>query len=332
MNYDDESPLFNARELNEVLNSNIEIEWIVEGVLRRNGKSGIVADAGVGKTIFLLQLGWSIASQTKFLDKFNIPKPLNVLFLDTELGPGPIDTRIKIMNIKASKTQKNYFVSDANGLDLTKEFIKEAVIEYIKKERIEVLLVDSIVYLHDFDENGTEMKKFFLIIDEINKRTNCSTFVSHHTSQADPRGYKGGRGSTVFKGWVDTLLSLENDENPRKLNFRKARFIEKPKEKLQLYLSDCWFELNPNERFQKEKNPLDITIKQVIPFLREMEGGYSKTAIYEMFLSKKGIQGLRADVWYKQIHPELTRLGWLVEVTRGKYEFRNVVLPEASGK
>lgn len=59
-------------------------EPIIEGILNCRDNLVISSRAGAGKSILALQLVCSLTSGEDFLDTFNVPKPRNVLYVQTE--------------------------------------------------------------------------------------------------------------------------------------------------------------------------------------------------------------------------------------------------------
>ena len=321
------------RTLSQLLKSEQKIEWCVSDLLKKGGKSCLVGDAGVGKSFFLVQLGWSIASGQSFLGEYEITTPMNVLLLDTELGGGAIDERVKLMKESASADcRKEFYFYDATGVKLTDSSFRKSLIEYIKENQIGVLLLDSIVYLHDLDENAAEIRSFLIKLDQIISETGCSIFMSHHTSQADPQGKKGGRGHTVLKGWVEIMLSIYFKKGMRLLKYQKARHMEKPDEEFLLGFDEhCWFKLlncpmlgtldTAEQKHQKKIEKIEFELKA-------MKVPMKRSKIHAEFIHSKNI--CNPQDWLSIYIPQLLERGKLVDYDNDNYGLPGLL--EASEK
>ena len=69
----------------EFLNSEIKVEWLIEGMLERGGVGLIASSPGVGKTQVSIQLALSAATGKRFL-LWSIPQPLKVVLFSLEMG------------------------------------------------------------------------------------------------------------------------------------------------------------------------------------------------------------------------------------------------------
>lgn len=69
----------------DFLNTDLKVEWVVEGLLEKGGFGLVAAMPGVGKTQFSLQLAISTALGIPFLG-WNIPSKQKVLFLSLEMS------------------------------------------------------------------------------------------------------------------------------------------------------------------------------------------------------------------------------------------------------
>lgn len=90
--------------LKEVLDSNVQLEWVAEGMLQSQGCGMVTAKPGVGKTKISLQFAISLALGVPFL-RYNIEKPKKVAFFSLEMSLPGIKFFLSKMVPKMTKEQ-----------------------------------------------------------------------------------------------------------------------------------------------------------------------------------------------------------------------------------
>lgn len=163
--------------------------------------------------------------------------------------------------------------------------------------------------------------------------------IQHHPKNApkNATGHKLAIGSVRIVNAADSTFSLKLNkkiatceiyhreaEAPTDLNFMLTKLHENA-----FKLDD----MNALLALPAQQKVRDGCLRLVEDCLGEnMRGMHSKTAIYKTFLKGRNISGLSADGFYNRIFPALVRERSLVEIEKGKYEFRSKRLPEASEK
>lgn len=95
----------------EFLDSDIKVEWAIEGLLEINGYGMIAAKAGVGKTQVSIQLGIDAVLGRKFL-KWNMPKKHKIVLFSLEMGH--VGLKIFLETIAKSLTSEEIALLDEN--------------------------------------------------------------------------------------------------------------------------------------------------------------------------------------------------------------------------
>lgn len=195
-------------------------QYVFYPCLETQGICLIYASAGVGKTLFALNIAYAIASGGDFL-KYACPKPRKVLYIDGEMKLSQIASRLKnIMQAQGvcdfpdnlnvltpDEVQKigyrMFKIDDPQGQNIYNKLID--------KYDIEVIVADNISVLSNIDENKahewTPIIEWFLY-----HRSKGRSVIAIHHAGKDKNSY---RGSSRLLDCVDTAISLQpvNDDN-----------------------------------------------------------------------------------------------------------------------
>lgn len=194
------------------------LEYVFSPCLPTQGIAFVYAPTGVGKTLFTLNLAYSIAQGGNFL-KYFCPKPRKVLYIDGEMPYGQLHSRV----MQIAKVQGELDFPD-NFMVLTPDKIVPFKIPMIDEEYgqkvyemlmerydREVIIFDNLSMLASFDENKSHewkpIQNWLLSL-----RAKGKTVIIIHHSGKEKTGY---RGTSRMLDCVDTAISLQpitNDE------------------------------------------------------------------------------------------------------------------------
>jgi len=173
------------------------IEYVIEPCLPTQGIGFIYAAAGVGKTLFTLNLAYAIASGGDFL-KYSCPAPRKVLYVDGEMPFNELKSRVMLIAKQQGDldTPSNFKVitPDKNlGLiipPIDTEEGQQRYIDLVVRLDIDVVIFDNLSMLTSIDENKSSewkiVQDFLLHLRSIGK----TVIIIHHASK-DKRGYRG---------------------------------------------------------------------------------------------------------------------------------------------
>jgi putative DNA primase/helicase len=182
----------------------------------------IFAASGVGKTMFTLNIGYSIAAGGNFL-KYTAPKPRRVLYIDGEMAYVDIHSRtMQIVNQQGKLDfPENFMIYTPDKLILPEktETIRmpkicqpEGQMFYemaIEKNDIDVIVIDNLSMLSTIDLDKSH--EWHIINDWLlSLRTKGKTIIVVHHSGKDKEGY---RGTSRMLDAVDTAISLQAIED-----------------------------------------------------------------------------------------------------------------------
>jgi RecA-family ATPase len=188
------------------------IEYICYPCLPTQGLGFIYAASGVGKTLFSLNLSYSIAQGGNFL-KYSCPKPRKVLYIDAEMAFNQIHNRLlKIIEIQGELDNPQNFslLTPDKVLPFRMPKIDNPADQKIYEEIIaigeyEVIVFDNLSMLSSFDENKSN--EWIIVQDWLLKlRSFGKTVIIIHHAGKDKSGY---RGTSRMLDCMDVAISLQ---------------------------------------------------------------------------------------------------------------------------
>lgn len=156
-----------------------------------------------------------------WLNKFEVKKPLKVLFIDQERFKGETQRRFKAVikgkNLSPKDLQDNLFIrcGTTTRLDLQHSF--EAFKKEIKEIRPDLIIVDSFATFHTKEENNRkDIQEVLERIKEIRNEFGCTfLFVHHENKNAFNTGDDAGEpsiaqmsGSVAISASSETVLTV----------------------------------------------------------------------------------------------------------------------------
>lgn len=197
-------------------------KWVVEGLVPFNGSTLLTGKFKAGKSTLMLNLIQAITSGGKFLDRFQVPKPMNVAYVDMELGRDLAKRWIKdIPGLDPTKLE--YLDRRGRGytLNMRSETLRAKWARLLIEHEVDVLIIDPlspIMSALGVDENSNEVVRPMLdAFDSLAVEANLKGLVvSHHTGHQDPNR---ARGATAFMDWASSFMSVirqgEDYDSPR---------------------------------------------------------------------------------------------------------------------
>jgi RecA-family ATPase len=181
--------------------------WVMKDRLLRGYMTLTVAPGGVGKSLFNILEGMSIATG-KSLTHNEVKETGNVWYYNTEDSLEELNLRIdaarKYYQMDGSELNRFFYSSgystplklaglDERGRPLVYENVVQWVIEEIVKDDIVLMVIDPLVEIHGMNENSNaEMSILMQTLRRIAEKTRCALSLVHHTSKSKD----GGAGNT----------------------------------------------------------------------------------------------------------------------------------------
>ncbi len=201
------------------------IEYYVESVLQKEGRTMISAATNTCKSFFLQNLALAITTgKDKFLDKFSVTQG-RVLYLDLEMGESALSQRFQPMC--KSLNAENLFIKYLSGFDLLNNVNKHMLEKWISDLSIDVLMIDPIgdAWVGD-EKDKQEVAKLTSYLDILKNKHNISIVIAHHWRKKT-KGFKSGgemaSGSYQWGAWLDHHITLAGDKHSITVSCEKSR-------------------------------------------------------------------------------------------------------------
>uniref|UniRef100_A0A6H1ZKD3 Putative ATPase domain containing protein n=1 Tax=viral metagenome TaxID=1070528 RepID=A0A6H1ZKD3_9ZZZZ len=175
--------------------------YVGNGWLPKQGKAEIFAPPKSGKSFLCVQLARCIGAGEAFLGIAT--QQGKVLYLQFELAPEMLQQRMK----ESGQEYPEVFVGTTFSMKLDKRAGQEDLIKAMDVIKPKVLILDPFREVFSGDENTAQDVGVFIdFLDDIIDTYQCSIIIIHHSGKDQN---KGGRGSSVLEGWVDSYIQMK---------------------------------------------------------------------------------------------------------------------------
>ena len=207
------------KQINEV-NKSIKKDIIVENLMISNGVYLLVSHPKVGKSMFALQLAFSLTTGEDFLG-FKV-NPSHVLYITTESDINQIDERYKLMNLKPDISKLDIIdwndIPDFYIRDIERDIHKLTFNGdplFIIIDMFKDIKFDSDFDINNYQEiNNVVFRKF----REICNKYNATLLVTHHLNKRDET--MGSVGLNADVSGIIKLKESKNDFNRLTLDYK----------------------------------------------------------------------------------------------------------------
>lgn len=248
----------NWAELTELASKAEDTEWIVPKAILRGGVHFITAPPGGGKSWAAVDLVRACATGAKWLDAVEA-KPCRVLYINEEMGAGQFWLRAK----RIGGSLENMFTLQQESVKLDNPEHLQAILDFVKEQSIEVVVLDTLVRVHGYDENSnSEMARLYDKVRKMNKLGVAVVALHHHKKGkgADNAvSHEQMRGAGEIAAQADLIASIDQSEGVYRFRTTKNRH----------YGDDEWLAID----YRIENSPDgDIVIRQAVEGLTEYQG------------------------------------------------------------
>lgn len=191
----------------QILNSELEIQWYLEGLLSTTGYGMLTGVPGVGKTQLAMRLGTSIALGTDFLHWKNKQGPARVLMFSLEMGLLDIKQFMrKMTDLQVPETlhalSQNFYIYPMNKPIIIDNPKKRMVFEhFVEQVKPRVIIIDSLIKAVDGNLSDQELaNNLNTYLGDLRRKYGCAIVVVHHSKKIqDPAKNK------MYQGDLDIL-------------------------------------------------------------------------------------------------------------------------------
>jgi nucleoside-triphosphatase THEP1 len=187
-----------------LLNSEINLEWVWEGLLQEAGYLLITGPPGVGKTQFSLNFAQYAALGRDFLER-KIEGTRRIGFVSLEMGHADLKFFIShqsggFVKEELELLEENLkFLPLGEPLYLSKESERDALEEWVYENKLTGVVIDSLGSTTENElSNEHDVKIIMDFNDRLRQRHNCFTTFVHHHRKATGDNKKPNKLSDVY--------------------------------------------------------------------------------------------------------------------------------------
>lgn len=207
--------------------------WLLPGLLLRRQLTLMVAPPGSGKSLLTMQLGMICTAGISDWHGWRPRGRYRVLIINSEEDEDEMLRRLYAarhrMNIPdellggfaIASSQEGIVVAraDSRTKTVTRTPLLEAIIETVKAQHFDIIIVDPFAETFAGDENSnSELKWAGVLWREVARRTNAAVLLVHHTRKyaadmaGDPDAGRGGGALTGIARIVCTVFPMSSKE------------------------------------------------------------------------------------------------------------------------
>jgi hypothetical protein len=260
------------------------VDWLVDGVIQRNGNGIVAADGKVGKSLLAIHLVLHLAGGADWMG-LKVPRAVSCALISREDDPGETARRLASFiagwgNAKVREIDQRLWVNtraQTATLDLQNKREVNEIIAALKQRGVEFAVFDVFRSLWSGNENDAqETGKVLEVLRRIQREAGCACCLLHHLRKSDSTNIFGNiRGSTALRGWQEWGLgiTISNPDAEAESQVRSIRFETKaamphrrmhyaicgPAEAMRLELRD-----DPGKRKAESPSPAkDVWVKSI---------------------------------------------------------------------
>lgn len=230
-------PVFTWQELKEL---EVHVDWLIPGILQRQGIMILTGKPGVGKTQMMLQILIHIALGKPFLN-WQIANPRKVAFLSMEMGQAEIKIFMDEMDSILTPEERVllhenfYIVPVGQTIMFDMPADQKKIEQFLDTYHPEVMGVDSLSQstLSSLEEAAT--KKVMDFADRIRMNYDCSVAFIHHDRKAQignkrPKNLEDVYGTFYITAKATTVIGLWQSDRTYEIevNYLKVRLAKAP--------------------------------------------------------------------------------------------------------
>ncbi len=199
------------------MESNLMTVDLVHGVLSQNSLATLVGPSNVGKTSLALDLAFSVARGTPWLNKYEA-LPGTAVYIGLESSQEDIARRVHAYRCHYPETGNAPLYLLTKSVDLSTssasgwhELLPAVKALQTPENPIRLVIVDTLARaLSGADENSAkDMGAFLKACDKLRELTGACVLIVHHTGKDTERG---GRGSSALHAGIDTELRVSDNK------------------------------------------------------------------------------------------------------------------------
>jgi hypothetical protein len=277
------------------------IEWVVESLIPHNNRMVVFGEFGSKKSWLLLDLGLHIASGIMWLERYSVPQPRSVLYIDEEMSQYELRSRIKRLGTGVGFEGKEIPFRAISHLGI--KFKAGKADELLKGLRVagfdpDIVIVETLRrVLHGSENEATDVGEFWHSVSPI-LAAGKTLIVSHHMRKANAGFREAARdrasGSTDILAAADCAFAVTREQSDLlKVQCVKSRTTKEP-EPFVFRLVDC-----------EDTESVHLTTEGEYELLEDAQTQEAKaTALIQSYYEKAGDASVRTKNLYAYLESE----------------------------
>lgn len=212
------SDLGGPRPFGQFVRHQFHVDWVIDGLVHKQGLAIVAAPPGIGKTQFSLNLALSISSGKDFLN-WKVTKPRKVLFLSLEMMQPELKYYLDKMATEFTEEEKELFDSNCfflarQAFRLNSETNQTLLLKWIDEIQPEGIFIDSLSRCTGGDLEKGEIDTVFDFLNrEIRDKRGMFIWFVHHNRKANfqqkqPKKLEDLYGSQYIGAYASTVIGL----------------------------------------------------------------------------------------------------------------------------
>lgn len=240
----------------DFMQTNIKLEWAIEGLLPVAGSMVLFGRPGIGKSTFSLRQATALALGKEQFLIWTIVRPQRTLFLSLEMQHYELKQFFEDMQFATEEQlilQENFFVwpiGSAYPLDTPDQ--QRELLKYLDLHKIELIVIDSLsLSMYGSVKDDDDVKRLNAFLNEdVRRDRHCGYIFIHHPRKntlADPRkeaDQDDSFGSQYIVANAQTVVVLSQREGSPKVHVKVL------KTRMSLGLQEFDMERTPDRGFQ----------------------------------------------------------------------------------
>lgn len=248
------------------LAAEIEIDWVLEGMLMDRGNLLIAGPSGIGKTQFTLEIMKHIALGKDFLH-YKVPSAKKVLFLSLEMGHPDLQIFLETQDKALTDAERDLLAQNfiiipfGEAWPLNEDHGKDRLKEVIEATEPDGIFIDSIGSAVIGNINSQDVVQPFVNFnDHIRKKYEIFLGYIHHTRKAQPGSHVSSQDDIYGDQYLNNRASSSYLILPGKDGHIKVR---NTKQRLWAKEQDYLIRRTEHLTFEKVSAEVDALLEQV---------------------------------------------------------------------
>lgn len=204
-----------------------EPDWLIEGLIERQGRVLLAGDEGSGKSLLSQMLAFQAAAGVKVLGQWTVPVGLRIAYFELEMSRRTLRRRSRLMNLAVKNaggevpSGELHLLHFPLGLNIGPRSRDAAeILQFVANVEPDLVIFDPLYRMASTDGMGEgEARPLIDFVSKV-RELGAATWIVHHTRK---RSGPGDRlkdssdiyGNSILLRWPDTIAGIYDDGGRR---------------------------------------------------------------------------------------------------------------------